>query len=65
MAADALAVLDAEHIDEVHAVGISLGGMIVQQMALDFLSRVRSITSMMSGAQIHPFNLSIKSYPTF
>lgn len=65
MAADALAVLDAEHIDEVHAVGISLGGMIVQQMALDFPSRVRSITSMMSGAQIHPFNLSIKSYPTF
>lgn len=65
MAADAIAILDAERIDAVHAVGISLGGMVVQQMALDFPSRVRSITSIMSGAHIHPFNLSFQSYLTF
>lgn len=65
MANDAISVLNAEHIQHVHAVGASLGGMIVQQMALSFPDRILSITSLMSGAYWHPFNLSLQSYWTF
>ena len=65
MAKDALAVLDEIGVHQVHAIGVSLGGMIVQQMAIDFPERILSITNMMSGAHIHPFNLSIQSYFTF
>jgi pimeloyl-ACP methyl ester carboxylesterase len=65
MAADVIAVMDASDVNKVHAVGVSLGGMIVQQLAIDFPTRVLSITSMMSGAYIHPFNLSVQSYFTF
>jgi pimeloyl-ACP methyl ester carboxylesterase len=65
MAHDAIAVMDAVGVNQVHAIGVSLGGMIVQQMAIDFPNRVLSITNMMSGAHIHPFNLSVKSYLTF
>src|SRR3954469_11903708 len=43
MADDAVAVLDDLGIDEVHAYGISLGGMVVQQLALRHPGRVRSL----------------------
>lgn len=43
MAADLDAVLDDAGIDEAHLVGASMGGMIVQQYALDY-DRARSIT---------------------
>jgi pimeloyl-ACP methyl ester carboxylesterase len=65
MAADAVAVIDDLNIDAVHAVGVSLGGMIVQQMAISFPNRVIGITSIMSGANVHFFNLSLRSYWTF
>ncbi len=49
MAADAVGVLDAYDIESAHAVGASLGGLIVQHIALDHRSRVRSITAIMSS----------------
>lgn len=49
MADDAVAVLDALEWPSAHIVGISLGGMIGQDMAIRHPSRVRSLTSMSSA----------------
>ena len=48
MAADAVAVLDAYGVDQADIVGASMGGMIVQTVALTRPDRVRSMTSIMS-----------------
>ena len=48
MADDAVAVLDDLDIDQAHIVGASLGGMIVQTMAIEHPDRTRTLTSIMS-----------------
>ena len=48
MAGDALAVLDAVGVSRAHVVGFSMGGMIVQKLAIEHPERLRSITSVMS-----------------
>lgn len=48
MAADGMAVLDAEGIDRAHVMGLSMGGMIVQTMAIEHPDRLLSATSVMS-----------------
>jgi pimeloyl-ACP methyl ester carboxylesterase len=48
MAADAFGLLDALGIDRAHVVGASMGGMIVQHMALARPERVASMVSIMS-----------------
>ena len=48
MAGDAVAVLDALGIDRAHVMGLSMGGMIVQQMAIDHAERLLTMTSVMS-----------------
>jgi len=48
MAGDAFGVLDALDIESAHIFGMSMGGMIVQTMAIQQPDRVRSMTSVMS-----------------
>ncbi len=48
MADDAIAVLDAEGIGRAHVCGASLGGMVVQAMAIRHPARLMSMTSIMS-----------------
>ncbi|MDZ4381988.1 MAG: alpha/beta hydrolase [Parvibaculum sp.] len=48
MAADGIGLLDALGIARAHIMGISMGGMIVQRMAIHFPERLLSVTSIMS-----------------
>lgn len=49
MALDTVSVLDALEIEAAHVVGVSLGGMIAQTVAIEHPARVRSLTSIMSA----------------
>lgn len=48
MSADAARLCFALEIDPVHVVGVSMGGMIAQEMAINFPEVMRSLTSVMS-----------------
>ncbi|MBP6647241.1 MAG: alpha/beta fold hydrolase [Burkholderiaceae bacterium] len=50
MAKDALGVLDALEVDRAHIVGVSMGGMIAQRVAIAAPQRVLSLTSIMSSS---------------
>jgi pimeloyl-ACP methyl ester carboxylesterase len=49
MAADGIAVLDAAGVKKAHIAGVSMGGMIVQAIAIEHPDRVLSLTSIMSA----------------
>lgn len=49
MGCDAVAVLDAVGARKAHIAGVSMGGMIVQRMAIDHPDRILSMTSIMSA----------------
>jgi pimeloyl-ACP methyl ester carboxylesterase len=48
MAADAAALLEALDLESAHIVGLSMGGMITQAMAINHPSKVKSMCSVMS-----------------
>ncbi len=48
MAEDAVVVMDAAGWASAHVLGMSMGGMIVQQLAIDHADRLLSVTSLMS-----------------
>ncbi|MFT5195015.1 MAG: pimeloyl-ACP methyl ester carboxylesterase [Cellvibrionaceae bacterium] len=49
MANDVVAVLDANGVEQAHVVGVSLGGMIAQTVAIDHPGRTKTLTSIMSA----------------
>lgn len=51
MAGDAVAVLDALHIDRAHIFGISMGGAILQTILIDHPDRVLSATIVMTACR--------------
>lgn len=52
MAADGIAVLDSVGGEKTHVLGISMGGMIAQEMAIHYPKRVITLTSVMSSCHI-------------
>ena len=50
MALDAVGVLDALQIDKAHIVGVSMGGMVAQRVALRVHDRCLSLSSIMSSS---------------
>jgi pimeloyl-ACP methyl ester carboxylesterase len=57
MAQDTLGLLDYLDQTKVHLLGVSMGGMIAQRIAISYPERVNSICSVMSSAYLHDQSL--------
>lgn len=55
MAADLVAVLDAEGIESAHVVGVSMGGILAQILAVRHPERVRSLVLSCTACRHHPW----------
>lgn len=58
MAKDAVSLMDALKIKKAHVIGVSMGGMITQIIALDYPERVLSVTPIMTSPGIQNDSLS-------
>lgn len=58
MAQDTLFLMDYLDLPKVHLIGVSMGGMIAQRMAIQFPERVKSICSFMSTAFLNDLSLT-------
>lgn len=65
MAGDALAVMDATGVSQAHLFGVSMGGMIAQQVTIDQPKRVLSLTSVMSTGWMNDPTLPFVPKATF
>lgn len=54
MAADGMGVLDALGIEQAHVLGVSMGGMIVQEMMIHWPERLKTAVSIMSTPNFPP-----------
>ena len=61
MAKDVIAILDKENIKKAHIIGMSMGGMIGQRLAISHSERVLSLTSIMSTG--HFFDPALTNVP--
>lgn len=52
LADDAVAILESTGTEKAHIIGVSMGGMIAQQLAIDHPDRVSTLTSIMSSGYI-------------
>lgn len=52
MAGDSVSVLDKLGIKQAHVVGVSMGGMVAQQMAISYPDKVKSLVSIMSSGNL-------------
>lgn len=57
LAKDAAVILDTLKVQEVHIVGMSLGGMVAEEFALRNPERVLTLTTLMSSSNIYDPNL--------
>ncbi len=57
MAADTIGLMDALKIDSCHVMGMSMGGMIAQTMALEYPQRLRSLISLSSSPGTYDMTL--------
>ncbi len=61
LAADAVAVLDAFDVAVAHVAGVSMGGCVALQLALDHPGRVASLTVANSSADMRPQGLRVRT----
>jgi pimeloyl-ACP methyl ester carboxylesterase len=62
LAQDAVAVLEKQGIEKAHIVGLSMGGMVAQEMAIQFPLKVKSLTLLMTSGDVTAADLpSLKS----
>lgn len=54
MARDSIELLDTLSVDKAHVVGLSMGGMIAQTMAIEYPERVLTLSSIMSSPRYMP-----------
>lgn len=61
LASDAVAVLDAFDVPAAHVVGLSMGGCVALQLALDHPGRVASLTVANASADMRPRGLRVRT----